>query len=166
MIVRPAISADAQALCDILNPLIVAGGTTAHATPFDPDRMVAHYIAPPVGIACHVAVTEDGIVGFQALKWPGPTTGIPDDWGSIATFVAPGQAGRGIGRALFDATRTAAIAAGVATIDATIRADNDSGLTYYTALGFQDYDRQVDVPLSDGRLVDRVRKRFDLPHPD
>ncbi len=47
-------------------------------------------------------------------------------------------------------------------IDATIRADNASGLAYYKAMGFTDWDVLRDVPLSDGRVVDRIRKRFDL----
>ena len=48
------------------------------------------------------------------------------------------------------------------TIDATIRADNTGGLAFYGRMGFTDYDCVAGVPLKDGTLVDRIRKRFDL----
>ena len=63
---------------------------------------------------------------------------------------------------LFSATRFAAKAAEVKTIDATIRADNVGGLKYYSGLGFTDYDVLKQIPLNDGTPVDRIRKRFDL----
>jgi len=68
----------------------------------------------------------------------------------------------GIGQKLFSATRFAAKAAEVKTIDATIRADNVGGLKYYSGLGFTDYDVLKQIPLNDGTPVDRIRKRFDL----
>ncbi|MDB5552313.1 MAG: GCN5-related N-acetyltransferase, partial [Rhizobium sp.] len=67
---------------------------------------------------------------------------------------------KGVGTALFPVTRAAAEKLGLAFINATIRADNVSGLAYYTAMGFEDYDRQVGVPLLDGTPVDRIKKRF------
>jgi len=79
-----------------------------------------------------------------------------------ASFVASAAAGKGIGQHLFAATKKAAMDAGAAVIDATIRADNVAGLRYYSGLGFVDYDLLKDVPLQDGTRVDRVRKRFDL----
>ena len=47
-------------------------------------------------------------------------------------------------------------------IDATIRAANVPGLAYYTAMGFEDYGMLGDVPLSDGQIVDRMRKSYNL----
>ena len=149
-------------MCDVLNPHIIEGRSTAHQTLFDPERMRCHYIATPFLITCHVAQIDGTIVGFQSLEGPDPAYGnTPDGWAFIASFVAPGHGGQGIGTALFTATLDAARAAHVRTIDATIRADNVSGLAYYTAMGFTDYDRQKDVPLTDGTPVDRIRKRYD-----
>jgi L-amino acid N-acyltransferase YncA len=161
--VRPATIDDATALTLIINPIIKAGGTTAHQTPFDEARMARHYIAPPQIIQCTVAERNGVVSGFQSLMWPdeeGDT--FPDGWAIIASFVARTSAGNGIGQAMFAETRRAAIAAGVTTIDATIRADNTGGLAYYTSLGFVDYEVLPAVPLRDGTLVDRVRKRLDL----
>ncbi len=68
----------------------------------------------------------------------------------------------GVGRALFPATRAAAEELGLEFINATIRADNVSGLAYYSKMGFEPYDRLVQVPLLDGTPVDRIKKRFKL----
>lgn len=150
-------------MCAVLNPSIDEGGTTAHRISFDPVRMRNHYIASAFTICCLVAEVEGTIEGFQCLDWPNPALGqMPSGWALIASFVSPDCAGRGIGRALFGQTLDHARKAGVTDIDATIRADNASGLRYYGALGFTEYDRLTDVPLSDGRRVDRIRKRFTL----
>ena len=162
--IRAAIPADADALAALLNQIIDAGGTTAHLNPFDATRMLNHYIAPPLAISCFVAQVGGTIAGFQALEWsdpnwPGPDS-LPADWALIASFVHADFQGRGIGKALFTKTLAAAQCAGARCIDATIRADNQGGLAFYTSLGFTDYSRLRDIPLSDGALVDRVRKRL------
>ena len=155
--VRRAVAADAEAMCAVINPIIAAGGTTAHEEPFDAARMIAWNIAPEGLVCCHVAEVGGVVGGFQVL-----TRGddLPPGWAGIGSFVA--MQGRGIGQHLWRATQAAARAAGVATIDAMIRADNVPGLAYYSGLGFADYDVIRAVPLRDGRLVDRIRKRFDL----
>ncbi|MBM1220751.1 GNAT family N-acetyltransferase [Ponticoccus sp. SC2-23] len=161
--IRPAKNDDAQALTQVVNPIIAAGGTTAHQTPFDASRLLRHYIAPPQLISCQVA-ERDGIpIGFQTLVWPDDDGDpFPEGWAIIASFVSPDASGSGIGRKLFDATKAVAEASGVSVIDATIRSDNVSGLRYYEAMGFRDYDVLHAVPLRDGTLVDRIRKRYDL----
>lgn len=160
---RPASPDDAEALARVVNTIIAAGGTTAHQTPFGPARMARHYIAPPQLISCTVAEVDGAVQGFQSLVWPDEEgSDFPQGWAIIASFVDKSAAGRGVGTLLFEATKEAASAAGVTTIDATIRADNDIGLAYYTRLGFSDYDILPAVPLRDGALVDRIRKRLDL----
>jgi len=133
----------------LLNAIIARGGTTAHRDPFDVDRMTADVIAPARGIACHVAERDGAIVGFQALEWSDPDwTGanpLPADWAFIATFVAIGMQGTGIGALLFAATRRAALSAGVRMIDATIRRENRGGLAYYSRMGFEDYWSDAEV---------------------
>ena len=163
MIIRDAETRDAADMTALLNAIIAKGGTTAHQRPFDPDRLRDHYVTSPKSVSCVVAEDAGQVIGFQSLAWPGEGDGqLPDDWGVIASFVADQAAGKGVGQRLFAATRQNAEAAGVTTIDATIRADNVPGLRYYSRLGFVDYDRLTGIPLSDGTLVDRVCKRFDL----
>jgi L-amino acid N-acyltransferase YncA len=159
---RPAQPKDAPDMCAILNAIIAIGGTTAYEDPFTPATMTANYIAAPQLIRCTVALIDDLPVGFQALWHPDHHTTLPAGWAFIASFVKPDLTGQGIGRALFAATAKAARTAGIRTIDATIRADNRSGLTFYSAMGFRDYDVISAVPLKDGTPIDRIRKRFDL----
>jgi L-amino acid N-acyltransferase YncA len=149
-------------MCAILNEIIAIGGTTAYEEPFDTDSMIANYIAAPLLISCTVADLDGAVVGFQAIWQPDGSVPMPPDWAVIASFVKVGITGQGIGRALFTATCAAARAHGVVTIDARIRADNASGLRFYSAMGFKDHAVVRDVPLNDGRLVDRIHKRFDL----
>ena len=154
MILRPATTADAAEMCALLNPIIAAGGTTAHRRPFTPERMAAHYIAPPRLIACTTAWESGDLLGFQQIEWPDQTywgDAIPADWAVIATFVRQGHTGRGIGARLFAETCTAARAAGVMAIDATIRRENTGGLRYYDKMGFVDYRPEPE----------RIGKRFD-----
>lgn len=163
VITRPAVPADAQSMTDLLNEIITIGGTTAHEELFDADMMLHHYILPDRHICTTVATIDEVIVGFQMLVWPDPDIGpMPEGWGFIGSFVKVGMTGRGVGKALFAATCATARAAGCLHIDATIRADNASGLRFYAAMGFVDYDLYPAVPLRDGRKVDRIRKRFDL----
>ena len=158
--VRPAALGDALQMTKLLNAVIAAGGTTAHQTPLVVDEMFSRYIRPENNISCHVAISNGRLSGFQSLVWADDA--MPEGWAIIATFVAFDRAKMGIGQKLFSATRFAAKAAEVKTIDATIRADNVGGLKYYSALGFTDYDVLKQIPLNDGTPVDRIRKRFDL----
>lgn len=161
-VIRTAQPSDADAMCAVLNPIIEAGGTTAHMQTFTVDRMKVHYITSDWRICVHLAETRGEVLGFQSLAWPDPDYGMAEGWAIIATFVMPGRTGLGIGARLFDATRSAARRSGVRTIDATIRADNAGGLKFYDRMGFVDYKGLPDVPLRDGTRVDRICKRYDF----
>ncbi len=141
--VRSAHLSDAGAMAALINKIIKTGGATAYRQPFDKQGIVEHFIKPPYGINCAVALGNVEIVGFQALEWSDPdwpgADKLPADWAIIATYVALGHHGRGIGRSLFAATLAAARAAGVRCIDATIRFENPGGQAYYDRMGFVDY---------------------------
>ncbi|QYZ68923.1 GNAT family N-acetyltransferase [Neotabrizicola shimadae] len=160
MIIRPATPADAPAMTALQNEIIAIGGTTAYQRPRHEDEVREDYITAPEAVYCHVALDDDGtLLGFQALgRWPG----LPAGWADIGTFVTPARQRSGAGAALFAATAAAARAAGIATINATIRADNVPGLGYYARRGFIIYATDPDWALDDGRVVGRVSKRFDL----
>src|ERR1700730_13207522 len=146
----------------LLNEIIAIGGTTAYEEPFTSESMDHHYVSARNLIACTVAEKDGDLLGFQGLFWPTEDDPLPDGWAFTATFARVGHTGGGVGRALFAETVKAAHGAGVRTIDATIRADNTGGLAFYGRMGFTDYDRLTGVPLKNGTLVDRIRKRFDL----
>ncbi|MES2967760.1 MAG: GNAT family N-acetyltransferase [Pseudomonadota bacterium] len=159
MIVRAATPPDAVAMADLLNRIIHIGGTTAHEVSFTPAQIDAHYISGQHLVCCHLALLDHVVLGFQSLE---RHADLPADWADIGTFVDPDQQRLGIGGALFAATAAAARAAGIAVINATIRADNWPGLGYYARRGFVDHTMDPDYALRDGRVVGRISKRFDL----
>jgi len=159
---RRATTDDAPAMAVLINEIIAIGGTTAYEDLFTPEGMDHEFISPPYLLSCTLVEDEGRLLGFQVLLWPNAEEPFPDGWAYIGTYARVGHTGSGIGRTLFAETLKAARAAGVKSIDATIRADNTGGLAFYSRMGFVDYDRKVGVPLKDGTLVDRVRKRFDL----
>lgn len=159
--VRDAVAGDASQMVLLINAIIEVGGSTSHQTLFDEEKMLGHYLARPGQLSCQVAITNGRLSGFQSLLSPDHKYNpMPEDWGVIASFVALDKSGLGIGQKLFSATRAAARAAGVHTIDATIRADNVAGLRYYAGLGFENYAEIPDLPLTDGTPVTRIRKKL------
>jgi ribosomal protein S18 acetylase RimI-like enzyme len=159
--VRPTEPADISALTAIINAIIAIGGTTAYQDPFTEATLGAHLLDDPRLICCHTALDPaDGLpAGYQVLK---RHPDLPEDWGDIASFARPAPKLPGVGRALFSATSAFARDNGLVAINATIRADNQSGLGYYGRIGFEDYAVARAIPLKDGTPVDRVSKRFML----
>jgi GNAT superfamily N-acetyltransferase len=158
--VRPTVRADAEALADLLNEIITAGGTTAYQVPFTPEGFAEAHIDGSAVLTSVVAHDGDGVpMGFQILL---RDERLPEGWGDIGTFARRGMTTRGIGSALFAATRAAAKRLGLVGINATIRADNVGGLTFYGKQGFVDHSVASAVPLNDGTPVDRISKRFAL----
>ncbi len=158
--VRPTTPEDAPALSRILNQIIALGGTTALETPLGEAAFRDEFLDGP-GVLCSlVAETAAGeALGFQVLQ---RNRTLPEGWGDIATFTRREPRTPGVGAALFEQTKTAGRTLGLVAINATIRADNHSGLPFYEKMGFQTYDVAKAVPLRDGTLVDRVRKRYSL----
>lgn len=157
--VRPYAPGDEGALCDVLNAIIAAGGTTAHETPFTPEGLIDHLLAGARVQCCHVVQLDGAPVGFQSVTL---NPKLPQAWGDMSSFTRREPKVPGAGRALFAATRAKARSLGLVALNATIRADNGPGLGYYSAMGFVDYDVVRAVPLGDGTPVDRLRKRLIL----
>ncbi len=159
--IRDAALSDAADLAALLNAIIAQGGTTALEEPFTPERLAEAYLVGPTVLCCFVAVDKatGQLEGFQTL---GRYPDLPEDVGDIGTFARIDGKRRGVGSALFAATRERARRLGLAAINATIRADNVGGLAFYGKMGFEDHSVTADVPLRDGRLVDRVNRRLRL----
>lgn len=158
--VRKPIRLDTDDMARLPNEIIAQGGTTALTRPVTGIDITEWMDPSSARNAWHVAVDgAEKIVGFQ---WIAPADYLPDEAAEIATFVQIGQTGLGIGSKLFDATRKAAKALGYRWINANIRADNEGGLIYYQSRGFQDYRKIDGYTLSDGQVVTKQLKRYDL----
>lgn len=155
--IRPAIREDTGQMANLLNEIIAIGGTTAFERQISAEELQSWYLDADA-YCCHVAIDSAGEVsGYQALE---RTDAYGPGIGEISTFARQTPKVPGTGSALFKATAIAARNAGLAAINAKIRADNASGLAYYTKMGFQDHSVIPDVPLQDGTPVDRILKRF------
>ncbi len=159
--IRDAAPGDAPELAGLLNAVIAQGGATALEEAFTPELLAQAYMIGPSVLCCFVAVDRESgrLEGFQTL---GRDPDLPADIGDIGAFARIDGKQRGVGSALFAATRQRARQLGLSGINATIRAGNVGGLTFYGKMGFADHSIARAVPLKDGRLVDRVSKRFSL----
>lgn len=156
--IRRAGGLDARAMAELLNAIIAKGDSTAMTTPVTAAELTRWMAAPDS--AWHLAEDAEGTLkGFQYIE---PHPDLPKGGVDVATFVRLGESGLGIGSAMFEATKEAARALGYAHIHAIIRADNAGGLAYYQSRGFEDFRLLPDCPLGDGRVVDKVWKRFEL----
>lgn len=161
MIIRPATISDAAEMTELLNEIVRIGGTTARLEEVTLE-VTEVFIEKLKTTGCiHVACDKatGRLLGYQSLEY---YDDLPKTLGIIATFSKVGGTKRGIGTALFAATRAAAPALGFTEIDATIRADNTGGLAYYSKMGFLDHSVEKDKPLKGGILVDRISKRLAL----
>lgn len=158
--VRRAGSLDVRPMAELLNAIIRLGGTTAFTQEITGDTIQEWFSQAPDRSIWHIAEDAQGVLlGFQSIE---PHGKLPAEACDIATFVAVGQTGLGIGSRLFEQSKRAATSLGYCWINATIRADNEGGLAYYQSRGFEDYARHPDVALANGQIVDRISKRFDL----
>jgi len=145
MIIRPAKPDDAHGMSTILSEILKVWKSERAS---DPDYVRSFYIEASDKIQCTVAVGETGeILGFQSLKLASENNvfDVAVGWGVIGTYVKLDIGRRGIGSALFKATKQVAQLAGLANIDATIGDKNALGLGYYDAMGFQIYQVKQDV---------------------
>ena len=136
---RTAARADAPAISQILQKLVAAGKRTARA---DVEYVLEHYIGHPSGLRCTIAEGDNGrLLGFQSLILAADINpyDTPPGWGIIGTHVDPDSARDGVGRMLFEATREAAIEAGLGKIEAFIGKDNHIAQAYYERMGFRTY---------------------------
>ncbi|WP_216825408.1 GNAT family N-acetyltransferase [Kiloniella sp. EL199] len=158
--VRFAREDDAEELCGLLNEIIEIGGTTAMEESLNVDQFKHYFLTGDHCICCHVSEDDEGaITGFQVL---GRHSELPGDWADIGTFARVHPRVYGVGKALFSVSCQYLVGEGFSTINATIRADNSSGLRYYEKMGFTTYKTTKAVPLKDGTLVDRFSKSYHL----
>jgi L-amino acid N-acyltransferase YncA len=156
--VRRAGALDAAPMAELLNEIIVQGGTTAITEEVSRDY-IAGRMQEDKAIWNLAEVDTGALLGFQYVS---PLISEPGLVAEIATFARVGRTGLGIGSALFNATKAECIVEGYDWIRANIRADNTGGLAYYQSRGFEDYGRIEGYRMGNGQVVNKVLKRYDL----
>lgn len=153
MKLRPAMTADAAAICAIWNPVIretLVTFTTEEKT----ESGIAAEIAArrPVFI---VAQEGDDVIGFATVSPFRPGPGYA--WTAEHTVhVASGARGRGVGRALMARLEAETRARGVHSLIAGVSGANRGGLAFHAALGFVVVGRLPEVGFKFGRWLDLV----------
>lgn len=160
LIVRPARTEDAMQMSELLNEIIAIGGTTAFLDPICPETIQSWMAQETKKSLWHVAEDENGLInGYQSAEVQNAPA---EDALNMATFVRVGIVGTGIGTSLFAETSRKARDAGFKWLNASIRSDNESGLRYYSRMGFKDWKIDPEAKLSNGFCSGKTHKRYDL----
>ncbi|WP_176442926.1 GNAT family N-acetyltransferase [Tropicimonas sediminicola] len=160
--VRAAVPADAQAIVDIINP-IVRETTISFSTEEKTAEEFATLIAGgrPVWVSEHEGRITGYATSFQFRNGPGYARTLEH---SIA--LAPGGRGHGAGRALMAALESHAAANGAHSIFAGVSAENPAGVAFHAAIGFREVARLPRVGWKFGRWLDLVLMQKFLSDPE
>ncbi len=156
--IRTAKPDDAEAILEVLNPIIETLRFTALDTPFTAETE-RNYLAnfPKNGIF-HVAIRkpDQRLVGFQCLDPFANYTRAFDHVGVMGTYVDLQLRRQGIAKQLFRATFEAARLKGYEKIFTFVRADNQTALQTYLWHGFQVIGTARRQAKINGRYVDEI----------
>jgi RimJ/RimL family protein N-acetyltransferase len=91
--------------------------------------------------ALHVAIAAEDVIGCQSLDLYSPILSSMAHVGQVGTFLLPTWRRRGVGQALFDATRRFATSVGYRKFVIQVRASNLPAQAFYKQLGFVECGR-------------------------
>jgi RimJ/RimL family protein N-acetyltransferase len=107
--------------------------------------------------AFHVAISASGeIVGYQSLDRYSPILPSMAHVGQLGTFLLPEWRRRGVGKALFDATRRFAASTAYQKLVIQVRASNVPAQRFYKQLGFVECGRLRAHVIVDGTEDDEI----------
>ncbi len=159
--IREVKEEDAEAITELLNPIIRAGKYTV----MDTELSVAEQLEfirsfPERGVfkvaVCKEGGKEDDIVGLQDVVPLETGSEVVQAIGVISTFVALSSHGQGVGRSLSAATFSKAKELGFTKLSATIRADNPSAVAFYLSQGFKIIGTAQNHAFVQDKYVDEV----------
>jgi phosphinothricin acetyltransferase len=159
MIVRPAVPADAAAICEITNGIIRDSLIT-----FTTVERTAAQVASDImdrGQAFLVAEVNAKVAGFATFApfRAGPGYGFTREH---TIQLATGMRGRGIGRALMAQLERQAIAEKVHVLVAGISGANPGACAFHAALGFIETGRMPQVGFKAGQWLDLILMQKNL----
>jgi L-amino acid N-acyltransferase YncA len=106
--------------------------------------------------AFHVAISAGQTIGYQSLDLYSPTLTSTTHVAQLGTFVISAWRGRGVGQALFQATKQFAESSGYRKIVIQVRASNAAAQRFYTSLGFVERCRLSAQVVIDGQEDDEI----------
>ena len=155
--IRRAVPADAEGVVRIWETIAAERVYSAVDKPWSVEQERAFLAGLSAREAMHVAEAADGeIVGFQSLDLWSSLLGSMAHVAQLGTFLAPEWRRRGVGRALFSATREFAMGAGFRKLVIQVRGSNASAQSYYLRMGFAPCGRLSRQVLIDGVEDDEI----------
>ena len=134
MTIRPARTADHNAMCDIFQAVVATATTYAFAPDTGRDEGLAYFVGP--GIASWVAEDEGRVVGMYKLVSNRP--GLGAHVANASFMVDPHHVGRGVGTVMGRHCLREARRAGFLSIQFNfVVSTNTSAVTLWQKLGFQ-----------------------------
>src|SRR5262245_35010636 len=155
--IRKATADDAPGIASLMHAVVSERAYSAIDRAWSADEERRYLESLSSREAFHVAIAGSGeIVGSQSLELYSPVLTTMSHVAQVGTFVRPSWRGRGIGPALFAATRPFAVACGYRKIVITVRASNAAALSFYRRLGFVECGRLSKQVVIDGVEDDEV----------
>jgi L-amino acid N-acyltransferase YncA len=154
--VRRGDLADAAGVAGVLNSVIAERRHTALAGYWTPEGEQAFLQTLGPRSEVFVAEIENWIVGFQVVEPFVTYTPTMAHVAHLGTYVLAGHRRRGIGQCLAHATLAFARAHGYEKAVVYVLAHNESGLAYYSSLGFERRGMLVRQTKIDGTYYDEV----------
>ena len=155
MIIRPAFAADAQAISDIVNPVIRDTAITFNSQ----ERSAADVIGWIETLPCILVAEEAGtVIGYASYDQFRKGIGYARAMEHTIVVVEAAR-GKGAGRALMQGVTEHARAAGVGSLWAGVSGENPAGVAFHTALGFETIATLPKVGFKFGRWIDLVLLR-------
>ena len=161
--VRRASPADAAAIVRVLQTVAAERVHSAidRAWSVEQEESYLASLSPREGF--FVAVDEfDGIAGFQSLDLWSSLLPSMAHVGQVGTFLMPEWRGKGVGRALWNATRPFACECGYRKLAIQVRATNAVAQSFYRGLGFRECGRLTRQVMIDGFEDDEVIMEYFL----
>lgn len=155
--IRRATPDDSEGIVDIWRSIAAERIYSAIDQPWTVEQQRAYLNALSPREIIHVAISDsEQIIGFQSLSLWARTINSMKHVGELGTFLLPGWRGRGVGKALFEATRTFARDSAYSKIVIQVRASNTSAQAFYKRLGFRECGRLTRQVKIDGQEDDQV----------
>lgn len=155
MIIRPALPSDAQAITQILNPVIRGTAITFNSVEKTPDMVIADIETLPCVLVAETAGQMLGYASYIQFR-----RGIGYARAMEHTIVlADAARGQGVGRAMMQAVENHAREAQVGSLWAGVSGENPAGVAFHAKLGFETIATLPKVGFKFDRWMDLVLMR-------
>lgn len=157
MHIRRANLRDASGISAVLATVVAERVHSAISSAWTVEQETAYLASLSPREVIHVAIDDAGIiVGLQTLdRWSTYLDSMAHV-GQVGTFLLPEYRGRGVGRALWNATRAFARSVGYRKIVIYVRGTNLRAQAFYQRLGFRECGRLTRQVIVDGVVDDEV----------